>query len=1720
MVQERLKEFNKKWGKKPQPRETTVLTREQALADYGYDSPMGEDYFVKFTPAEQGLDISFISPDKWELKPDRVISPEGKEFTYADIEKQQADYARIDRLKSSEWYNPETNEVNVEGAIKGGFITSEDAALMFPQLPPEAGIAQRQAEIQAEFQLPPEAGIAERQHRIYESLKDAFATLWTPDEVNKEIQLLQNDPNAWLGTLREKGWNHETEALLKTLMPGITDDQVYGWLDPEGFVAMLQQAGRTEQGIARLKAVFPSITDAELDDYLPSQPARELPKQPPAYQTATPADIAGMSVGLQQIQKTEGKSPLELATGFIETATAPFNLIGKVGAAALTAPARDAQFTATSEPMQFLNQLLTGYGEWQEPVWFKVKGYEVRPTKGLLEIAVDPTNWIIGGGSAKAIASFWKSAVAAEAKQAAGKVLSKAEQSLLQKAQKIEAEISKSIKPMLAGERGSFQFPEEAMKRPPRPGAKKTEGVPEPLPEKPVSPTVETTPKGEIPANVPEELVKDVNQKADEVVKTIDTKDFTPEEIKTAENIIKREAYEAGGIKPPPDLPPKTDFGTPEPNEDAVNKLTRLIRAAKRLAPSERAEAELLRHEDKSKRVAQAVQRLKGGEGQEAFYKARGALYGKYAIPVFKPPKNDLAPKEITKLFDQIKDAVLTGKTRYFEGDATQDALMKLLNGEMPTARELKLLENMFGSDLVKAVLDKRNLGQKAWSEFISVLNLPRALKASIDLSAPFRQGISLSMGQPKEFWSSFGRMFKTIFSEASAEQLDNVIRSNRFYELADDSGLYIAPLRRAAADITEHEEAFMSRFAEYIPGIRQSERAYVSFLNKLRADTFYSYAKKWEYSGRNPKDYKDLAQFINWATGRGDLPRSLTGAGSVLNAAFFSPRFAASRLEMMSLPFTMWTKTPAVRKVILRNVVSFVGTGLSALALIKMTGAGDVELDPRSSDFGKIRIGNLRYDFWGGFQQWARFIAQIVTAKRKATSTGLTYDINRLDTALDLVRSKESPIFGLGWDLFKGESFTGEPVGADLGQTAKDLLLPMVIQDIWEGITEDGIMGGVMATPSFLGFGVQTFDGSNWNDNFMRLGTPLSDDTLPFTTENKIYDTKQFYSDTLKQVKDLPINQMADKYGFTEQVKAIAEARDIKDSLEFTPRQALKSINADTTKGDTYEQYYRQWQERAKITDKDKLADFDKQYPQAKQGNMTFRQYDLLRQYNSLPTDKDKSLFLKDNPELNTNQYEDYLREHPEENAKLALWGQAKLLTLEAWQQYQTLKVDMDIPDSALTDNGLPDTEDEVKNFFKYQETITKYGYDSPEAELMIFNDSKLREFTKREIPKSPLPVLEIKIKNRKLDDELETLETKGEIERWKASHKDWQDDQYRIEAYRLNQGFYGKEATKDIIKDHVEYKNKQTDLERDLYRLDNPDYDQWGQDVNGWKPLEIKSEDALKLKVKNQALSTERSKLITEAEQADWDRAHPEYLKDQSLIEAYNKGATKSEAEQFADYELKSTLEKKLQMVTDEGFADFIVSKMGRTVPEVKSVEALKLEIKNKPLEDEYDKILEPAKKAQWNAAHPEVVKDRLKIAAYNKGVPDNYIENYVDFNSIKEPENFRLEVGKDKEGKPVYTDLPWYVDDWYLMDNPDFYNNVYVGILGKEKDFTKVPSRIVFAKYLVYLRTPEGINRTLYRMRNKDLDDWLVASGKASRSAGNGNGTLQERLAALKG
>lgn len=524
----------------------------------------------------------------------------------------------------------------------------------------------------------------------------------------------------------------------------------------------------------------------------------------------------------------------------------------------------------------------------------------------------------------------------------------------------------------------------------------------------------------------------------------------------------------------------------------AIEKLVQTIKTAK---PA-REELEKAMTLERTKRTGQVAKTLIEKKGEEAFIAAKGALKGELVPkkPIFEPLKTlgKLDQNDIDNLFIQIQRHPILSP---FEKINAADGFSEILNGIIPQPHKLSLLEDVFGKELIEETLKKRPVMDKIKDLWTEAVNIPRSLITSFDMSAPLRQGVFF-MTKPKSVIKASREMFRQAFSENNYKDWLLNIKNDPFYRTMRDSGLYIADHTKIATGLSSKEERFMSNLAEKIPilgkGIRASERAYTSYLNKLRVDIFSNITNKLQKMGldfeNNQELYKSFAEYVNNGTGRGDLGK-LGRNAQLLNTLFFSPRLIASRFNLLN-PLWYVKQPKLVRREAIKNFAEFVGLGTTILTLAKLSGA-DVEIDPRSTDFGKIRIGNTRWDIWGGFQQWVRVFSQLTSGERKTQKgeivplTKKKYPFEtRLDVTERFLRGKLAPVPALFLELLEGQKIFGEKL--KLTSEFAENSIPLYLQDINETLNEIGPSTLLtVGLPAFFGVGIQTYEEKKKTNRF-----------------------------------------------------------------------------------------------------------------------------------------------------------------------------------------------------------------------------------------------------------------------------------------------------------------------------------------------------------------------------------------------------------------------------------------------------------------------------------------------------------------------------------------------------------------------------------------------------------------------------------------------------------
>ncbi len=387
--------------------------------------------------------------------------------------------------------------------------------------------------------------------------------------------------------------------------------------------------------------------------------------------------------------------------------------------------------------------------------------------------------------------------------------------------------------------------------------------------------------------------------------------------------------------------------------------------------------------------------------------------------------------------------------------------------------------------------------------------------------SAAFRQASPLAF--TKDWFKAWGAAAKSYGSQKAYDALEAEIKNSKYFKsrykphynakgeiikykevpsIAEEAGVKLTDF----SHFSNREEMIRSRLAEKLPGygriIKASNRSYAGFLNSLRKAKFEQLVDQadWAYGSKDESKLKDIAEFINNATGRASLGK-LEPAANALSTALWSPRLLASRIKMATSIFKP-SVDPKVRMEYIKGMTRSIGTWWGFAGLAGLAGAS-VNTDPTNADFGKIKIGNTRIDPGSGFQQLlvlgARlapqmeanlmpdtevggmdFTGETRTGQFTSSSSGKTtqygaggpFEKTRGDVAFDFAKSKMHPAARFALDLLSASK--GRPV--HVTDEIAQMMLPMMAQDIMEAMKEDPSLAAAMVPLSSMGFGTSTY--------------------------------------------------------------------------------------------------------------------------------------------------------------------------------------------------------------------------------------------------------------------------------------------------------------------------------------------------------------------------------------------------------------------------------------------------------------------------------------------------------------------------------------------------------------------------------------------------------------------------------------------------------------------
>jgi hypothetical protein len=174
-----------------------------------------------------------------------------------------------------------------------------------------------------------------------------------------------------------------------------------------------------------------------------------------------------------------------------------------------------------------------------------------------------------------------------------------------------------------------------------------------------------------------------------------------------------------------------------------------------------------------------------------------------------------------------------------------------------------------------------------------------------------------------------------------------------------------------------------------------------------------------------------------------------------VMSTVMYSPRLFLSRIESV-LMSPYYAKNPALRGEILREAGSVLAFGGAVIGTAKAFGAR-YETDPRSSEVGKLIVGNTRISVWSGYEQYLRLVAQLVTGKQKNIDQTVS-DKLPFETVKRFFWAKSSPLASFIMDVLNKRTYMGQPVfdTSTISSQLGNKIAPFTLQAIMEAVYVD----------------------------------------------------------------------------------------------------------------------------------------------------------------------------------------------------------------------------------------------------------------------------------------------------------------------------------------------------------------------------------------------------------------------------------------------------------------------------------------------------------------------------------------------------------------------------------------------------------------------------------------------------------------------------------------
>jgi hypothetical protein len=435
-----------------------------------------------------------------------------------------------------------------------------------------------------------------------------------------------------------------------------------------------------------------------------------------------------------------------------------------------------------------------------------------------------------------------------------------------------------------------------------------------------------------------------------------------------------------------------------------------------------------------------------------------------------------------------------------------------------------------------KALANHKTIGQTLTTNPIKnvthILAATKGLVASLASHAPLKHGFPALFEDPKNWLSNYVTQFSYAAKEVGGKDVMSAIRAEGYSRENSINGIYD---KWIPGELSKANEEYHSLAPGKIPVLgrlyKGSKTMFDGFNLKMRMDLVDHYVNIVKGMGLDPLDPETAKAWGKLAIDQ--TGGKTTNPDALANNFLFSQRLLKAQANNLTAHLFDPAATTAVKVQSAKTLAKMI---LGVGALITTANAispGIAEFDPRSSNFGKIKIGDTRFNIGGGYDSIVTLGARVASALSgknaiKSSSTGAFSKVGSgfgqtsfAELMGDFLQGRASPAGQVVSDLANQKTFAGgkPTVGSEVGA----LTTPIPIQS-YSQLKNDPKSANTVATMIAQQLGVlsNTYgSATNWSTSTSKELTQFKQQvgTKEFTQANQDYNTKygQWLDSTLK---------------------------------------------------------------------------------------------------------------------------------------------------------------------------------------------------------------------------------------------------------------------------------------------------------------------------------------------------------------------------------------------------------------------------------------------------------------------------------------------------------------------------------------------------------------------------------------------------------------------------